>query len=51
MFMKIIALLIMLAALFLLYRIACPKQEDMKRDRDAPPGKPDYGDFVAGFSG
>jgi hypothetical protein len=38
--MKITVILIMLAALFLLYRIAYPKQEDMKRDRDAPPEKP-----------
>jgi hypothetical protein len=38
--MKFLAILIMLAALFLLYRIAFPKQADTKRDRDASPEKP-----------
>jgi hypothetical protein len=38
--MQFLAILIMLAALFLLYRIAYPKQSDTKRDRDALPEKP-----------
>jgi hypothetical protein len=42
--MKLLAILIMLAALFLLYRIACPKQIGAKKDndtqKDTPPEKP-----------
>ncbi|MDR0835607.1 MAG: hypothetical protein LBN11_03370 [Tannerella sp.] len=39
--MKILAILIMLVALFLLYRIAYPKQTDTKKGNDTvPPEKP-----------
>jgi hypothetical protein len=34
--MKLLAIIIMLAALFLLYRIAFPKQTDIKKDGDVP---------------
>jgi hypothetical protein len=39
--MKHIAILIMLAALFLLYRIAFPKQADAKKDSKIPSPPPD----------
>jgi hypothetical protein len=40
--MKVLAILIMLTALFLLYRIACPKQADTKKGNDTvPPEKPE----------
>jgi hypothetical protein len=48
--MKIIAILIMLAALFLLYRIACPKQATSKRDRETSPEKPGTVPDVVGKS-
>ncbi|MDR0836393.1 MAG: DUF4122 domain-containing protein [Tannerella sp.] len=49
--MKIIAILIMLAALFLLYRIAYPKQTDTKKGGNpAPPEKPKAVNDVMGKS-
>ncbi|GAB6013461.1 hypothetical protein [Viscerimonas tarda] len=49
--MKLLALLIMLAALFLLYRIAYPKQADTKKGNDtAPPEKPKVANDVMGKS-
>ena len=38
--MKIFSIVIMLIALFLLYRIAYPKKEDVKKDNDIPSEKP-----------
>ncbi|MDR0834986.1 MAG: hypothetical protein LBN11_00170 [Tannerella sp.] len=49
--MKVLAILIMLAALFLLYRIAYPKQADTKKGNDtAPPEKPKVANDVMGKS-
>ncbi|GHT39118.1 hypothetical protein FACS189437_01590 [Bacteroidia bacterium] len=49
--MKVLAILIMLIALFLLYRIAYPKQADTKKgDNTAPPEKPKAAADVMGKS-
>ncbi len=47
--MKLIAIIIMLVSLFLLYRIAYPKQE-VKKDSETPPEKPKDAPDVMGKS-
>ncbi|MDR2146330.1 MAG: hypothetical protein LBE91_07725, partial [Tannerella sp.] len=48
--MKLIAILIMLAALFLLYRIAYPKKANARGNGDAPPQKHETVPDVVGES-